>query len=250
MTNQPNLPPKVARRSRGDTDSSYGCDECGTTTAPALINFCARTPGSGHYNGVHSVCRRCLENALAMFTDPSLIQTKTPTNMAERVARAFATKMHADQKYDSGTEPYVVHLAEVRDTLVEFGWEGDTDLLVSAWLHDVVEDTTALAANIQAEFGARVSNLVWAVTGQGSSRAERNDDAYCKMSSYPDSIPLKLADRVANARASKQTSPDKLFEMYRREHTLFSAILKPHSGADSREIAMWRALDEIFAEVT
>src|SRR5208282_6501399 len=129
-----------------------------------------------------------------------------------------------------------------------FGWKGDIDLLVAAWLHDVVEDTTAIAANITMEFGARVSNLVWAMTGQGSSRAERNEDAYRKMVSYPEAIPVKLADRIANARASKQTSPDKLFKMYRNEHPTFKAVLEPAGGNDPRMIAMWKALDEIFGE--
>ncbi len=238
---------KIERRGRSANRFGYACDECGKRDVAALVTFDVVAAGpEDNYDGEHSVCKACLEKALAMFSNPDLVATKTPLGPEEKPARAFATKMHDGQKYDSGTEPYVVHLTEVRDTLVEFGWQDDTDLLIGGWLHDVVEDTSASPSLVMQEFGARVANLVWAVTGQGKNRVERNGNAYQKMVSYPEAIPLKLADRLANARASKQTSPDKLFEMYRREYPTFRAILEPAGGTDPRTVAMWKALDEIL----
>ena len=229
----------IRRRGRSAIPSpSYVCYECGVI-APALVTVDS-----------NPICKKCVEKALAMFSDPELVATKTPLSAEEKAARAFATKVHGDQKYDSGTEPYVVHLAEVRDVLVEFGWDG-VELLVSAWLHDAVEDTKTGAGDIAGEFNARVAKLVWAVTGLGGSRKERNEDAYKKMVEYPDSIPLKLADRLANARASKQTSPDALFEMYKREHhASFKDRLQRAGGVDPRTVAMWKALDDIFGAAT
>lgn len=238
--------PTIERRGRSEA-ASHSCDECEKSDMPALVTFHVTERYNGDFDagGTHSVCKACLEKALAMFSDPDLVTTKTPLTPSEVGARAFATRAHKDQKYDSGTEPYVLHLAEVRDVLVEFGY-GTTELLVSAWLHDVLEDTTHVAEEIKAQFGETVANLVWAVTGRGVSRKVRNEDAYKKMIEHPPSIILKLADRIANARASKQTSPDALFEMYRREHPIFKASLEHASGMDSRTISMWKTLDEIF----
>jgi hypothetical protein len=244
------VPPKVRRRSRTkDEPIGHKCDECERRDAPSLIEFHVVTAGSeDNYDRTHRVCRACLEKSLAMLSDPAFVQTRTVTSGEEDLARVFATSVHADQKYDSGTEPYVVHLAEVRDVLVEFGWSYNSDLLVSAWLHDVLEDTAVKSDEIHLKFGERVVRLVWAVTGVGGSRKARNEDAYGKMTSYPESIPLKLADRIANARASKQTSPDRLFEMYRGEYPGFRERLKPHSETDARSERMWAELDALLGK--
>jgi guanosine-3',5'-bis(diphosphate) 3'-pyrophosphohydrolase len=238
-------PPFVERRRM--SRSGIMCSECGKSDVPSVVVFNVTAAGSEeNYDGEHSVCRACLENALAMFNDPNLVKTKTPLSAAEKAARAFATDKHGYQKYDSGTEPYVVHLAEVRDVAVEFGWTS-TEMLLGAWLHDVLEDTTVTPSEFVEEFGSDVGALVWTVTGVGKNRKERNESTYKKMVEYPVAIPLKLADRIANARASKQTSPDSLFEMYRREyHTSFKDRLQRASGMDPRTVAMWKTLDELF----
>lgn len=229
--------------------SRYGyikCSECGKSDIPSVVVFNVTAVGSEeNYDGEHSVCRTCLSKALAMLDDPDLVKTKTPLSQPEKAARAFAMKAHGAQKYDSGTEPYVVHLAEVRDVVVEFGWT-TTEMLLGAWLHDVIEDTGHSLIAVAEEFGGIVAKYVWAVTGVGKNRKERNEDAYKKMVEYPVAIPLKLADRIANVRASKQTSPDTLFEMYRREYPAFKNRLEPAGGAHPRTIAMWKALDELL----
>jgi hypothetical protein len=248
MSYRDHAPPTVCRRERGDR-SYLRCDECERTDVPVVVTFNVVAAGSeDNYDGEHSVCRTCLEKALAMLSDPVLIRTKTVASPKEDLARAFATQVHADQKYDSGTEPYVVHLAEVRDVLVEFGWQANApsyelDLLVSAWLHDVLEDTDISFSEIHEKFGLKVADLVWAVTGVGGSRKARNEDAYEKMRSLPVAIPLKLADRIANARASKQTSPNKLYAMYRSEYVDFYGRLWPSTNPDDRSSRMWVALD-------
>jgi (p)ppGpp synthase/HD superfamily hydrolase len=138
---------------------------------------------------------------------------------AEAKARRFAEERHAGQRY--GEQPYSVHLAAVRAVLASFGYAGD--LGVAAWLHDVVEDTATTREEIAVEFGAGVAALVWAVTGVGKSRKERNEAAYEKIRSHPPAAILKLADRIANVEASRQR-PDKL-RMYRREWPGFERAL-------------------------
>lgn len=144
-------------------------------------------------------------------------------NPNEERARAFALKAHGNQKY--GTEPYSVHLAAVRQVLADFGITNPF-LLQAAWLHDTIEDTGTSRAEVVEAFGERVASLVWAVSGFGPNRRARNLDAYDKIQNFgnPWAAALKLADRIANAEASKKNKPD-LWKMYREEQRAFVYVL-------------------------
>lgn len=136
-------------------------------------------------------------------------------------ARGFALEKHEGQRY--GERPYTVHLAAVREVLSWAGFDDAHPLAAAAWLHDVVEDTGVSREEVRERFGEEVASLVWAVTGVGGSRKERNLDAYSKIRALPQAAILKLADRIANVEASA-TVPDKL-AMYRREHPGFEEAL-------------------------
>lgn len=140
----------------------------------------------------------------------------------ELAAREYAERKHAGQKY--GDQPYTVHLAAVRQVLRDFGVE-DGPLAVAAWLHDVIEDTSMVWEDVAALFGEEVADLVEAVTGRGKNRRERVADAYRKIRACPyiAAAMLKVADRIANAEASKD-NPRKL-AMYRRERHSFRQAL-------------------------
>ena len=158
----------------------------------------------------------------------------------EQVARGFAEGAHGDQKY--GKKPYVTHLAAVRAVLGEFGFK-DENLRVASWLHDVLEDTKITPAQLELAFGSTVTHLVWAVTGIGKNRKERTENAYDKMTDYPRAIPLKLADRIANGRASVKDNPS-LLAMYRKEYAGFRAKL--YRLSEEEEAPMWAELDRLF----
>lgn len=165
----------------------------------------------------------------------------------ERRAKEFAIRAHGDQKYGLD-EPYAVHLENVRDILVEFGLEdykGRNDYLVSAWLHDVLEDTETSQEFLQQTFGTEATAMVWAVTGRGKNRRERNEDAYRKMIAYPDAIPLKLADRLSNGRNSKRDKLD-FYKMYKDEYPVFRQRLRFATHGYWRIENMWDSLDKLF----
>ena len=155
----------------------------------------------------------------------------TPTDPIELEARRFAEAAHEGQRY--GEAPYVTHLGAVRSALADFGHGGP--LAVAAWLHDTVEDTSVTREEIESRFGADVAALVWAVTGTGATRPERNASAYAKIQAHPPAAILKLADRIANVEASR-TVPTMLAK-YRAEWDSFHG----HLGAlgDPR---MWARL--------
>ena len=119
-------------------------------------------------------------------------------------------------------------------------------LLIAAWLHDTLEDTTLSRAEVEANFGAVVAELVWRVTDEpGATRKERKPATYRKTRENEAAVVLKLADRIANVEASL-ISPDGPLHMYRREQPDFKQAL--HSSSSS-ELAtrMWAHLDGLLA---
>jgi len=121
----------------------------------------------------------------------------SPT-LVER-ARGAAIAMHGDQLY--GDQPYRSHLYAVVQVLRDFGY-GDT-YVAAGWLHDVCEDTSVSRDDVKRDFGPLVANLVWACTGEGRTRSERNDAIYDKIAAHPSAAVVKVADRVANVEAAQ-----------------------------------------------
>ena len=160
-------------------------------------------------------------------------------------ARDFAIKAHGDQKY--GTKPYAYHLGMAHSALVAAGFL-DEDLQAAIWLHDVEEDTGKTREEVRAEFGEDVEALVWAVSGFGATRKERNAASYEKVLLEPRSIIVKLADHIANGTECAAGNP-KLLGMYQREFPSFHGKLSPLLAGDSRVIAMWAKLREILGVV-
>ncbi len=117
----------------------------------------------------------------------------------------FATKAHAGQFRSSGEE-YVCHPLQVALILVQMGM--DTETIVAALLHDVVEDTPVTLADLTHEFGSTVALLVDGVTKidklSFSTREEQQAENFRKMllalSKDVRVILIKLADRLHNMR--------------------------------------------------
>lgn len=160
---------------------------------------------------------------------------------------------HAGQTY-AGL-PYTRHLAHVENVLHRFGWR-NPDLLTAAWLHDALEDKTGVTVEqIGGLCGAAVAKFVTAVSdGEGRNRKERKQASYLKMCGHPESIRLKLADRIANVETCLIEGDMGLFQMYRKEHEEFRALLFVRSRqfvteglpAWRRVTQMWEYLDEII----
>jgi len=70
-------------------------------------------------------------------------------------AYLLANEAHGSQVRKSG-EPYIVHPISVALILVELGM--DSECIVTALLHDVVEDTDIELADITRRFGQDVAN--------------------------------------------------------------------------------------------
>ena len=125
----------------------------------------------------------------------------------EKIERAYrlAEEMHGDQRRVSGV-PYILHPTSVACIIVDLGM--DTDSVVAALLHDVVEDTPVTLEEVEKMFGKDVANLVNGVTKISkiayTSREERQAENVRKMliamSDDIRVIIIKLADRLHNMR--------------------------------------------------
>lgn len=132
----------------------------------------------------------------------------------------FAKTHHGTQRY--GDHPYHVHLGHVEDVLREAGYSDDDELLVGAWLHDVLEDTSATYNDIKKTFGESIAELVYAVTDElGRNRKERKTRTYPKIKRNKKATILKIADRIANIRFARDTENLRMKKMYLKEYVDF-----------------------------
>ena len=120
-------------------------------------------------------------------------------------AYELAKKAHESQVRSSG-DPYISHPIAVAVILVGLGMDSDT--IIGALLHDVVEDTSVTLEDIEKQFGADVAELVDGVTKLAnipySSRAEQQAENVRKMllamAKDVRVVIIKLADRLHNMR--------------------------------------------------
>jgi GTP diphosphokinase / guanosine-3',5'-bis(diphosphate) 3'-diphosphatase len=122
-----------------------------------------------------------------------------------REAAEFGASAHKGQKRLSG-EPYIAHPVAAAAILADLHL--DTDTIVAAILHDVIEDTPTPKDQLAARFGADVAELVDGVTKldqiKFKSREEAQAESFRKMllAMVRDLrvILVKLADRTHNMR--------------------------------------------------
>ena len=158
-------------------------------------------------------------------------------------AEKFAVDAHGSQLY-GGKLPYVVHLRDVAMVLAEFGHTDDI-LQSAAYLHDTLEDTSAKYSDVKEIFGEEIAEIVYAVTDElGRNRIERHRKTYPKIKQIPKATIVKLADRIANTRASVADEGNtRKLDMYRKEYKYFRGVLH-----DDRNVEMWEELDRLSAE--
>lgn len=125
-----------------------------------------------------------------------------------------AVRWHGDQRRPTGA-PYVEHLLEALEVLVRGPRVTGTAVLSAALLHDVVEDTSATLADVEAEFGPEVTELVDWVTkppaggaGRQAKRAARTAYLRRLRDAPRDAVLVKLADRASNVQTLDKMPPD------------------------------------------
>jgi len=120
-------------------------------------------------------------------------------------AYVFAAHAHGDQVRRSG-EPYVTHPLAVANILASL--KLDEASIVTALLHDTVEDTHVTLADVEHRFGAEIARLVDGVTKIGQIRFRSSEHKQAEnfrkmiLATAQDLrvLLIKLADRLHNMR--------------------------------------------------
>ena len=120
-------------------------------------------------------------------------------------AYVYTVQKHGTQKRASG-DPYFSHPVEVAGLMTELKLDQDT--IITALLHDTVEDTLATTAEIERLFGPDVARLVDGVTklskievmSENERAAENLRKFLLAMSEDIRVLLVKLADRLHNMR--------------------------------------------------
>ena len=149
-----------------------------------------------------------LENKLANYIH-------NPTDLKRiKEAYLFADEKHKDQVRKSG-DPYITHPLHVAIILAELHVGPDT--IIAGLLHDVVEDTDVILAEIKDKFGEDVAGMVDGVTkltkmkfsSLEQKQAENHQKMLLAMGKDIRVIVVKLADRLHNIRTIDAQSPEK-----------------------------------------
>lgn len=125
-------------------------------------------------------------------------------------ALQFAANAHKGARRKGSHLPYIIHPVEV--SMIVMKLTDDVEVVVSATLHDVVEDTDYTIEDIHSRFGEKVATLVGAES-EDKRRDKRPEDTWeirkkeaiehLKNASIEVKM-ITLADKLSNMRATKK----------------------------------------------
>ncbi len=144
------------------------------------------------------------------------VRTYNPNTNVKLITEAYeyGKLMHENQTRHSG-EPYFTHPIEVAALLAQQSLDDAT--IVTALLHDVIEDTKSTYKDVAKHFGVEVAQLVDGVTKLTNIELSSNDAKQAEnvrklllaMSKDVRVILVKLGDRLHNMRTIKHMRPEK-----------------------------------------
>ena len=132
-----------------------------------------------------------------------------------RAAFEFAQEAHKDQKRKSG-EPYIIHPLAVAQIVAE-ELRLDSESIMAALLHDVIEDTGATHEDVARIFSPTIADLVEGVSKLTRIQYATKEDEQMEnlrkmliaMSKDIRVILIKIADRLHNMRTMEYQTPMK-----------------------------------------
>ena len=161
----------------------------------------------------------------------ALVHTYNPrTNQALiRAAYDFGQAMHDGQFRQSG-EPYFTHPVAVAMILAE--QQMDDATIITALLHDTIEDTKASFAEVEKQFGREIAELVDGVTkltnlqlnSKETKQAENFRKLFMATSRDLRVTLVKLADRLHNMRTIKSMRPEKQAQKARETMDIYAPL--------------------------
>lgn len=161
----------------------------------------------------------------------ALVHNYNPRANADLIRKAYAygMAMHDGQFRKSG-EPYFTHPVAVAAILTE--QRLDDASIITALLHDTIEDTRSTYSDIVEKFGPEIAELVDGVTkltnlqlsSTGSVQAENFRKLFMAMSKDLRVILVKLADRLHNMRTIKSMRAEKQAQKARETMEIYAPL--------------------------
>jgi GTP pyrophosphokinase len=161
----------------------------------------------------------------------ALVRTYNPRTNEDMLRRAFVfgAEMHDGQTRHSG-EPYFTHPIAVCRLLAEMQMDDAT--LVTALLHDTIEDTKATFAEVEQKFTREIAELVDGVTkltnlqlnSAQTKEAENFRKLFMATSRDLRVTLVKLADRLHNMRTIKAMRPEKQVQKARETMDIYAPL--------------------------
>ncbi len=161
----------------------------------------------------------------------ALVRNYNPRCNADLIRKAYSygTRMHDGQVRKSG-EPYFTHPVAVAAILTEQRLDDAT--IITALLHDTIEDTRSTYTEITTLFGEEVAELVDGVTkltnlqlsSTESQQSENFRKLFMAMSKDLRVILVKLGDRLHNMRTIRSMSPEKQAQKARETMEIFAPL--------------------------
>jgi GTP diphosphokinase / guanosine-3',5'-bis(diphosphate) 3'-diphosphatase len=161
----------------------------------------------------------------------ALVRSYNPRSSEALIRRAysFGEAMHAGQLRRSG-EAYFTHPVAVARILAE--QQMDDATVVTALLHDTIEDTKASRAEIEAQFGPEIAELVEGVTNLTKMQirsvetktAENFRKLFMATSRDLRVTLVKLADRLHNMRTIRSMPPEKQAQKARETMDIYAPL--------------------------
>ncbi len=157
----------------------------------------------------------CEDDKYFLMLKNVIVETGKQYNL-DKIRKAFilSREEHRGQLRKSG-DPYILHPVATAIILVELGM--DTDTVVAALLHDVVEDTQTTSEDVKKIFGSEIALLVDGVTklkGVPFTSRERQQAENVRKMLFAVAqdvrvIIIKLADRLHNMRTLEYQTEEK-----------------------------------------
>ncbi|NPA12644.1 MAG: bifunctional (p)ppGpp synthetase/guanosine-3',5'-bis(diphosphate) 3'-pyrophosphohydrolase [Aquificae bacterium] len=167
-----------------------------------------------------------------------------PKEEQEEVKNAleFIIEKHKGQYRKSG-EPYYIHPVEAAKILAEL--QLDKVSIVSALLHDVVEDTDTTLEEIEKKFGSTVAKIVDGVTKIGKYKFQSQEEAKAEnfrkmlvsMAEDIRVILVKLADRLHNIRTLEPLREDKRVRIAKETLDIYAPL--------AARLGLWKIKSEL-----
>lgn len=125
-------------------------------------------------------------------------------------AIAFAADKHRNQRRkDAEASPYINHPIALANVLANESGIEDEHVLVTAILHDTIEDTETTEQELVSTFGQEVANIVLEVTDDKSLPKSERKRLQMEHAAHISSRAqlIKLADKICNLRDIAKSPP-------------------------------------------